>query len=155
DPPSFGYPPVPPNWESARQIARNKPSEQTFARLFQAAVWGGVSDDASATDFSTIFQYPTNPTYLPLDTPIGVLNAPYSYWQRGLDSYTQIMTILDSNIGLVLDALPPEVAANTIIVFTSDHGEYAGAHGFVSGKIGSVYEEVFHVPLIVVDPTGR
>ena len=149
DPPSVGYPAVPPNWESAAQIAKNKPPSQTVARLFQAATWGGVSDDPSATDFSTVFPYPTaQPT---LDTPIGVLNAPYSYWQRSLDSYTQIMTILDGNIGLVLDALPPQVAENTVIVFTSDHGDYASAHGFVSGKVGSCYEEVYNVPLIVVD----
>jgi arylsulfatase A-like enzyme len=45
------------------------------------------------------------------------------------------MTILDQNIGLVLDALPPQVAENTIIVFTSYHGDYASAHGFVSGKV--------------------
>ena len=36
-----------------------------------------------------------------------------------------------------------------------DHGEYAGAHGFVAGKILTCYEEVFHVPLVVVDPSGR
>src|SRR5215831_13300066 len=152
DPPSFGYPAVPPNWESAAQIANNKPPQQTLARLFQAATWGGVSDDPSATDFSTIFEYPT---VQPLDIPIGVLNAPFSYWQRSLDSYTQIMTILDGNIGLVLDALPRQVAENTVIVFTSDHGDYASAHGFVSGKVGSCYEEVYNVPLIVVDPSGR
>jgi arylsulfatase A-like enzyme len=154
-PPSLDYPAVPPNWESAAQIAANKPSSQTYARLFQAAVWGGISDDPNATDFSTIFQNPTNPFRPPLDTSVGVLNAPFSYWQRGLDSYTQIMTILDQNIGSVLDALPSQVAENTIIVLTSDHGEYASAHGFVSGKVGSCYEEVYNIPLIVFDPTGR
>ena len=153
-PPSLDYPAIPPNWESADQIATNKPSYQTFARLFQQAVWGGVSDDPSATDFS-IVKYPTNPNFPPLKQPVGVAEAPYSYWQRGLDSYTQIMTILDQNIGLVLDALPPQVARNTVIVLTSDHGEYAGAHGFVSGKLGSCYEEVYNVPLIVFDPSGR
>jgi uncharacterized sulfatase len=84
--------------------------------------------------------------------------APYSYWQRSLDSYTQIMTIVDGRIGEVLKAfgaLPMSVQRNTVVVFMSDHGEYAGAHGFVAGKLGSVYEEAFHVPLIVVDPSGR
>jgi arylsulfatase A-like enzyme len=153
-PPSFGYPTTPPNWESAEQILRNKPSTQTFARLFQEAVWGGVSDNSGATDFR-IDEYPTNRDFKPFVPPFGVAKAPYSYWQRSLDSYTQIMTILDDSIGSVLDALPRQVAENTVIVFTSDHGEYAGAHGFVSGKAGSCYEEVFNVPLIVFDPTGR
>ena len=57
--------------------------------------------------------------------------------------------------GAVLAALPRDVARDTIIVFTSDHGEYAGAHGFLSGKVGSVYDEAFHVPLVVVDPRGK
>ena len=153
-PPSFGYPTIPPNWESADQIAQNKPSTQTFARLFQEAVWGGVSDDSGATDFS-IVEYPTNPGFTAFVPPFGIAKAPYSYWQRSLDCYTQIMTILDENIGSVLDALPRQVADNTVIVFTSDHGEYAGAHGFVSGKAATCYEEVFNVPLIVFDPTGR
>jgi uncharacterized sulfatase len=65
------------------------------------------------------------------------------------------MGIVDERIGEVLTALPRDVAQNTIIVFTSDHGEYAGAHGFAAGKGGSLYEEAFHVPLIVVDPSGR
>lgn len=47
------------------------------------------------------------------------------------------------------------MARETIIVFVSDHGEYAGAHGFLSGKAGALYDEAFHVPLIVVDPSGR
>ena len=153
-PPSLDYPALPPNWESAAQLAKNKPSQQTQARLFQQVVWGGVSDDPNSTDFS-IVEYPTNPKYPPLTQPLGVAEAPFSYWQRALDSYTQIMTIVDQNIGLVLDALPPQVAKNTVVIFTSDHGDYASAHGFVSGKVGSCYEEVYNVPLIVVDPTGR
>ena len=89
---------------------------------------------------------------------VGVGKAPFSYWQRSLDSYTQIMTVVDGSIGKVLNAfgdLPRTVQQNTVIVFMSDHGEYAGAHGFVSGKVGSLYEEAFHVPLIVVDLSGR
>jgi uncharacterized sulfatase len=65
------------------------------------------------------------------------------------------MGLVDQRIGEVIRALPHDVAENTIIVFSSDHGEYAGAHGFVAGKAGSVYEEAFHVPLSIVDPTSR
>ena len=47
----------------------------------------------------------------------------------------------------------PEVAANTVIVFTSDHGEYGASHG-LRGKGASGYEEGIRVPLIVKDPRG-
>jgi arylsulfatase A-like enzyme len=45
------------------------------------------------------------------------------------------------------------VAANTVIVFTSDHGEYGGSHG-LRGKGASAYEEAIRVPLMVKDPRG-
>lgn len=153
DPPPLGYPTLPPNWESAASIQANKPSLQYFARIFSDAIWGGVADDPSQTGF-TSQPYP-NPNNVPklLGKVIGF--APYSYWRRCLDSYTNVMSIVDQRIGEVLGALPKDVAQNTIIIFGSDHGDYAGAHGFVAGKVGSCYEEPFHIPLVVVDPSGR
>ena len=151
-PPSYGYPALAPNWESTAQISA-KPKAQSFARTFQDAVWGGVSDDPYQQKFS-ISPYP-NPTVSNALANAGIGIAPFGYWRRGMDNYTQTMTLVDSHIGTVLDALPAEIARNTVIVFTSDHGDYSGAHGFVAGKVGSVYDEAFHVPLIVNDPTGR
>jgi arylsulfatase A-like enzyme len=154
-PNSYGYPTEPPNWENADSLANNKPSTQTFVREIQQALWGGASDDP-AQDTATIVQYP-NPNSIE-DLQIGVAKMPYSYWQRGLDSYTQVMQIVDSQIGRVLDTvqdLGQSVAENTIIVFASDHGEYSGAHGLLQGKIGTIYEEAWHIPLIVVDPSNR
>lgn len=153
-PPSFGYPDLPPNWESAAELQRKgKPSAQLFARTFQGAVWGEASDDRKQRRFS-IAPYP-NPTDDPALQGLGIGVAPFRYWQRSLDSYTQTMTIVDRHIGTVLDALPRALGDDTVIVFCSDHGDYAGAHGFLAGKIGSAYDEAFHVPLIVADGTGR
>ncbi len=42
---------------------------------------------------------------------------------------------------------------NTIIVFTSDHGEMLGAHGGMHQKWHSAYEEMTHVPFIVSHPS--
>jgi hypothetical protein len=73
-----------------------------------------------------------------------------------LDLYYQLHGYVDQEIGRVLDALEaqPEVAENTIIVFTSDHGEYAGSHG-LRGKGAGLYDEGIRVPLWIKDPTGR
>ena len=65
------------------------------------------------------------------------------------------MQVVDGQIGSVLDALPKSVKQNTVIVFVSDHGEYSSAHGFLQGKLGTVYDEAWHIPLVVVDPSGR
>ncbi|MEI7996147.1 MAG: sulfatase-like hydrolase/transferase [Methylococcaceae bacterium] len=152
NPPSYGYPIVPPNWESLAQLQANKPSYQTVARQLSNLIWGGISDNTAETGFS-IEQYPTTEGYSP--STYGISYAPFNYWQRSLDCYTQLMEIVDIKIGEVTQAMSPEVASNTIIVFTSDHGDYASAHGFVSGKTGAFYDEAIRVPLIVNDPTGR
>jgi arylsulfatase A-like enzyme len=72
-----------------------------------------------------------------------------------VDLYMKIQLEVDRQIGDVLRTLEsrPEVAANTVVVFTSDHGEYGASHG-MRGKGASAYEECIRVPLIVKDPRG-
>jgi arylsulfatase A-like enzyme len=41
---------------------------------------------------------------------------------------------------------------NTIVIFTSDHGELLGAHGGLTQKWYCAYEEAIHVPLIIHNP---
>ncbi|MBV9755983.1 MAG: sulfatase-like hydrolase/transferase, partial [Alphaproteobacteria bacterium] len=146
DPPSYGYPELPPNWESAAQLAANKPATQSAFLHEHELGSGGISEDPNETDFTLV----PDPA-----SRFGIARAPYSYWQRGLDCYTRLMSIVDARIGEVLAAIPADEAENTIIVFTADHGSYAGAHGFMTGKTGSLYDEAFHVPLVVFDPSGR
>lgn len=87
---------------------------------------------------------PTNPT-----TPDYPNN-----WFALLDLYYQVTQYVDAAIGSVLKALANSTFAdNTIVVFTSDHGEYGGAHG-LHGKAFALYDESIHVPLYVRDPTG-
>ncbi len=146
---------VPPNWESSNHLTeQGKPTTQLFIKEFQQLVWGGVTDDPTQNTPAarTVESYPNE------ELGFGVAKMEYAYWQRGLDSYTQIMGVVDVQIGRVLDALnglPSSIVENTVIVFTSDHGEYAGAHGLPQGKLGSVYEEAWRIPLIVVDPSQR
>jgi arylsulfatase A-like enzyme len=154
-PPAHEYPPVPPNWESRATLVAKKPKTHTFIHDFQQGVWGGAADDASQ-ERATIEHYPNRDPKMNLN--LGIAKMPYSYWKRGLDSYIQTMQIVDNDIGGLLDAfhsLPKDVVENTIIVFTSDHGEYSGAHGMMQGKMATVYEEAWHIPIIVVDPSGR
>jgi Sulfatase len=44
------------------------------------------------------------------------------------------------------------MARNTIVIFTSDHGELLGAHGGMHQKWHCMYEEATHVPFIVHNP---
>ncbi|MBV9799395.1 MAG: sulfatase-like hydrolase/transferase [Solirubrobacterales bacterium] len=164
-PPSLPYPAVPPNWEASADLpAHGKPITQQVVRAFQEAVWGGASDNpapavnppaftgaaggANAGGFS-VLPSPLHPDQL------GVAIAPYRYWKRGSDMYTLVQQMVDEQIGKVVAAVPKDQLANTVFVFASDHGEYAGAHGLLSGKLGTAYEEAIHIPLVVVDPSGR
>jgi arylsulfatase A-like enzyme len=76
-------------------------------------------------------------------------------WMAFFDLYLKIQLEVDKHIGHVMRTLEsrPEVAANTVVVFTSDHGEYGGSHG-LRGKGASAYEEATRVPLIVKDMRG-
>ena len=73
-----------------------------------------------------------------------------------MDLYLKLLGEVDRHIGSVLATLAsrPALAANTIVVFTSDHGEYGASHG-LRGKGAGVYEEGIRVPLIVNDARGR
>jgi arylsulfatase A-like enzyme len=77
-------------------------------------------------------------------------------WARCLDMYLWLQQQVDAQIGQVLDKLAsrPEIDRNTVVVFTSDHGEYGGSHG-LRGKGASAYDEAIKVPLYIRDPYGR
>lgn len=73
-------------------------------------------------------------------------------WIPFLDLYLKLIRQVDARVGEVMQALHsrPEIAENTIVVFTADHGEYGGSHG-LRGKGGGVYDECIRVPLLVKD----
>jgi choline-sulfatase/glucosamine-6-phosphate deaminase len=84
----------------------------------------------------------------------GVIIA--SKWQRDdfrryLDGYYRLVENVDRQIGRVLDALKRSgLEENTVVAFTSDHGEGLGAHRWVQ-KV-AFYEESATVPLIFAGP---
>ncbi len=120
---------IPPNFETPEQLlAGGKPLlhrslQETAARSFGA---------------------------VPFDGPEAV-----AAWSGLMNTYLLLQTYVDRQIGRVLAKLAgrAEISANTVIVFTSDHGEYGGAHG-MRGKGASAYEEAINVPLYVSDRRG-
>jgi arylsulfatase len=74
------------------------------------------------------------------------------HWRAGLRFYLNCLRDVDRSIDLVLDALEASGQADrTIVILTADHGEMAGAHG-LRQKGNFVYDENFHVPLVVRHP---
>jgi arylsulfatase A-like enzyme len=69
-------------------------------------------------------------------------------WRRYRWAYYRLIEKVDAQIGQVLAALRATPAGNnTLVVFTSDHGECAGAHGF--GEKVVFYEESVLVPFVL------
>lgn len=70
-------------------------------------------------------------------------------------SYYALITEIDHHIGRILQALQEEgLLDNTIVVYASDHGDFAGRHSMVEKcAMGhNVYEETLRVPMIVSCP---
>lgn len=73
-------------------------------------------------------------------------------WLRHLDYYWKLHQAADESLGVVLDALDASGEAdNTIVIFTSDHGDMCGSHGLRS-KGPFVYDEIMRVPLYIRGP---
>ena len=85
--------------------------------------------------------YHASPTF-----PVGDFTA--EKWRQLRWAYYRMIEKVDAEIGRVLRALRQAgLEEKTLIVFTADHGECAGAHGFNQKTV--FYEESVRVPLIV------
>ncbi len=63
-----------------------------------------------------------------------------------------MMTMLDDAVGEILSKLQElGVEEETLVCFTSDHGDFLGQHGLVAKAIHH-YEDVIRVPLVVRQP---
>ncbi|MEM7776993.1 MAG: sulfatase-like hydrolase/transferase [Pseudomonadota bacterium] len=67
-------------------------------------------------------------------------------------AYYAMIELIDTQFGRILDALNARGDAdNTIVIFTSDHGELLGDHGLMY-KGCRFFEGLVHVPMIIAGP---
>jgi len=61
--------------------------------------------------------------------------------------------LIDDSLGRIVERLEADgLLDETILVFTTDHGEYAGEHGLQAKN--QVYETAYRIPMIVHWPRG-
>ena len=73
-------------------------------------------------------------------------------WKTFRDYYYNTIQDEDNHMMVLLNYLAEAgLLKNTIIIYTSDHGEMQGEHG-LKGKGGNMYENNIHVPLVVYHP---
>jgi arylsulfatase A-like enzyme len=76
-------------------------------------------------------------------------------WRNYIGGYYALVTEIDHHVGEILKALDEaELDNETIVIYTSDHGDFVGNHGMVEkcafGQ--NVYEDILNVPLIIKIP---
>ena len=69
--------------------------------------------------------------------------------------YHGMVKYIDDQLGRVLKKLDDlGLAENTLLIFTSDHGDMVGAHGCIGKSIGSFFDDLVRIPLLLRLP-GR
>ena len=73
---------------------------------------------------------------------------PWQRWAPIVSRYLGEVTLMDEQIGRVLAAIDRlGLCDNTLVVYTTDHGDMCGAHGMMD-KHFIMYDDVVRVPLI-------
>ena len=75
-------------------------------------------------------------------------------WRAYRNAYFRLVEHVDAEIGKIIDAIDRnQLWENSVIIFTSDHGDGMGAHHW--NQKSALYEEVINIPLIVVLPKKK
>ena len=83
----------------------------------------------------------------------GSVGMTWEQWQPIIALYYGFVTFIDSEIGRLLHAITElDLADDTVIIHTTDHGDMTGSHGGHFNKGPIMYEELYHVPLIIANP---
>ena len=75
-------------------------------------------------------------------------------WQKVIAAYWGYCTFIDDQVQRILDCLETNgLAEDTVIVFSTDHGDMLGSHRLFN-KGFHMYEETHHIPLVIRYPDG-
>ncbi|MFA7483252.1 MAG: sulfatase-like hydrolase/transferase [Vulcanimicrobiota bacterium] len=78
---------------------------------------------------------------------------PSAWYQAHGQFYCYLTYLVNLEMARVFDALDQGgLSDNTIVVFISDHGNMAGAHGGMTQKWHTAYDEVIRTPMVVSSP---
>jgi arylsulfatase A-like enzyme len=118
--------------------------------------WPSPEDEARfASQASTIL-----PSYIDLRLLIDI-NFKRMHISEGdrvhiSDAYDAEIASMDRGFGsLVAELKRLGIYENSLIVFTSDHGEEQGEHGFVGWHSHTLHDDQLHVPLLVRFPAAQ
>jgi arylsulfatase A-like enzyme len=129
-------------------------------RRQQNVPWGEIGAPPRVEDCPTLPANFAIPPFEPEAIRIITGSSPRIYpganysdeqWRRYRWAYYRLVEKVDAQIAKILDALQEtDLAENTVIIFTSDHGDGNSGHHLVQKSF--LYEEATHVPFIVSIP---
>lgn len=123
-----------------------------FPLVVPEAFYAPYKDKIAVLDVPAAF-LETLPTNQKLErTFFGETDVPAATVKLGRELYYGLTTWVDNEIGKVLAALRanPQIAENTVIIYTTDHGENMAEHGL--WWKGCMYDQAARVPLIISWP---
>jgi arylsulfatase A-like enzyme len=94
-----------------------------------------------------------NFTDLKADPPPGLSPGEEKHWkyQRYIKDYLRCVAGIEDSVGALLDELDAEgIAADTIVIYTSDQGFFLGDHGWYDKRF--MYEESLRMPFVMRYP---
>ena len=85
----------------------------------------------------------------------GLSGDGWAGWREIVARYWGYVTMLDDLTGRILEELRAlGLEEDTLVVFSSDHGDMMGAHGLIE-KGPYAYDESFRIPLVAACPGGE
>ncbi len=131
---------------------KRKPFYLTLSIGTPHGPWRTNNVPAKWLDMFKDVEFPVAPNYTQKKDPYGDGWSNYNHTPAKINQWKQVyyaMTAnLDWNVGRVIDAVDQAgIADNTVIVFTSDHGDMLGAQGRMKKNI--FYEEAARVPFLI------
>lgn len=113
-----------------------------FAEMFtkdDAVKWGGFDDDFEGKP------------YIQKQQPVswGLENMTWDDWSECVARYYGSISEVDAAVGMVVDEIERRgLSENTVIIYTSDHGDMCGSHHMLD-KHYIMYDDVVRVPFIM------
>ncbi|MCD6520082.1 MAG: sulfatase-like hydrolase/transferase [Anaerolineae bacterium] len=82
----------------------------------------------------------------------GLSSGGWRSWREIIARYWGYVTMLDHLAGRIIDELEAlGLAKNTVVIFTTDHGDMMGAHRLIE-KGPFMYEQCYRLPLVIAHP---
>ena len=91
--------------------------------------------------------------HLPDPVPLGLSAEEQKAWnyQSYMRNYLRCVASIDENVGRLLDYLDEnQIAEDTMVIYTSDHGFFLGDHGWYDKRF--MYEESIRIPFLMRYP---